>query len=86
MSNPGFLEYIKKQKPRLWQSLVSAQTRGLVFIDEENDSITATNRLLLTYPDLHEIINDLVNQWAKQTSTALPILQNETTSDGVVYG
>ena len=54
---------IKKDAPKLWRTLKTAQAEGLMFIDEKNDSITATNRLLLTYPDLHETINQIIDHW-----------------------
>ncbi len=59
----GFIESIKENQPVLWQSIKSASEKGLIVIDEETDAITATNRLLLTYPDLHEVLAFLTNQW-----------------------
>ena len=58
-----FLEYVKKESPEIWSALKRAEGLGLVHIDEENDAVTATNRLLLTYPDLHEVINFLTETW-----------------------
>ena len=61
-----FIESIKQTQPQLWQSIeVNAKT-GLIVIDEESDAITATNRLLLTYPDLHLTITSLINSWNDQ--------------------
>lgn len=62
----GFLENIKKTEPLLWQSIEKTSKEGLIFIDEQNDSITPTNRLLLTYPDLHETISVLINSWSER--------------------
>lgn len=59
----GLLMHIKKDAPKLWRSLKLAQADGLLFIDEKTDAITATNRLLFTYPDLHETINQIVDHW-----------------------
>ena len=63
MKGHSYIEYVKEKEPGIWASLEAAAKDGLVYIDEENDAITATNRLLLTYPDLHEVINYLVGDW-----------------------
>ena len=60
----GYIQFVKHNEPNIWGALQRAADEGLVFIDEAHDSITATNRLLLTYPDLHEVINMLCDQWA----------------------
>ncbi|MDX2470972.1 MAG: hypothetical protein QNL04_10400 [SAR324 cluster bacterium] len=70
MQPNSYIEYVKTKEPRMWASLEGAAKEGLIFIDEKNDAITATNRLLLTYPALHEIINYLVGEWkAEQAKT-----------------
>jgi hypothetical protein len=67
----GILASMKEDAPNLWDALEKAQSNGLIFIDEIHDSITATNRLLLTYPDLHEMINQIVDHWTwKGSDTA----------------
>jgi hypothetical protein len=67
MEQIGFIESIKQTQPALWDSIVSNAKTGLIVIDEKNDAITATNRLLLTYPDLHLAISSLINSWNEQT-------------------
>jgi hypothetical protein len=64
--NKGFLQSIKETQPQLWQTIEKTSKDGLIIIDEENDAITATNRLLWTYPDLHETISVLINQWSER--------------------
>ncbi|MBD3840787.1 MAG: hypothetical protein IE909_02700 [Campylobacterales bacterium] len=59
----GFLKSIQQNHPDLWASIVKNSQSGLILIDEQNDSITATNRLLFTYPGLHEAITTLLNSW-----------------------
>lgn len=61
-----FTGYLKNEQPRLWESLCNAAEEGLIVIDEANDSVTATNRLLLTYPDLHTVLSFLVDTWVKR--------------------
>ena len=63
MKDDGFLKSIQKTHPELWASILQTSKSGLIIIDEENDSITATNRLLFTYPDLHETLSVLINEW-----------------------
>lgn len=65
-NTPGLLASIKAGAPRLWESLEHAATLGLIFIDEEHDAVTATNRLLLTYPDLHGVLNQIIDHWSSQ--------------------
>ena len=60
----GYVQYVKEQQPQMWASFERAATEGLIFIDEENDAITATNRLLLTYPGLHDVLAMLAQDWA----------------------
>lgn len=62
-NDSGFLKSIQTTHPNLWESILASSKSGLIVIDQQNDSITATNRLLLTYPDLHEAISTLVNEW-----------------------
>ena len=64
IGEPSLLLEIEKDAPKLWKTLKSAQEEGLLFIDEKTDSITATNRLLLTYPDLHETLNQIIDHWS----------------------
>ena len=59
----GFIESIKQQQPGLWKMIHDTAQSGMIVIDEENDSVTATNRLLWTYPDLHLTISSLINSW-----------------------
>jgi hypothetical protein len=59
----SFLEDIKKTQPELYASLKKYADDGLFVIDEQNDAITATNRLLFTYPDLHLALSTLINSW-----------------------
>lgn len=60
----SFTSYLQEHQPKIWHSLVEAAKDGLVLIDEEKDSVTATNRLLLTYPDLHGVLSLLIDNWA----------------------
>jgi len=62
----GLLASIKAGAPKLWESLEHAAGLGLIFIDEEHDAVTATNRLLLTYPDLHGVLNQIIDHWSSQ--------------------
>lgn len=66
-----FLHYVQLEHPAMWESLLRAQGMGLIHIDEENDAITATNRLLLTYPDLHEVLNVITESWVKEKSAKI---------------
>ncbi|MGK5092053.1 hypothetical protein WDW89_08595 [Deltaproteobacteria bacterium TL4] len=65
MLEPSYIESIKQEQPLLWQSILSAADQGLILIDHENDAISATNRLLLTYPGLHEVLAYLNDQWVE---------------------
>ncbi|HCY85563.1 MAG TPA: hypothetical protein DHV36_10550 [Desulfobacteraceae bacterium] len=62
---PGMLATIRQQSPELWKALKNGESQGLIFLDEANDAVSATNRLLLTYPDLHEVVNQIVDQWTR---------------------
>lgn|GEM_PF-2061955 len=55
----------QKKNPAIWAKLEYAAQEGLVYIDVDSDAVTASNRLLLTYPDLHEVLSTLINQWAE---------------------
>jgi hypothetical protein len=67
MSEPtGLIEHLKTRQPATWAMLELAALDGLVVIDEETDAVTATNRLLLTYPGLHDILATLTNAWAER--------------------
>ena len=59
----GFIESIKQEQPALWELIKLHSKSGLIVVDEENDAISATNRLLWTYPGLHEAINTIINNW-----------------------
>lgn len=64
----SYINYLKLEQPGIWQSILRAADEGLIFVDEENDSVTATARLLLTYPDLHEVLNMLTENWLQEKS------------------
>jgi hypothetical protein len=61
-----FISHLKSKHQTTWQTLVGAANDGLVFIDEENDAVTATNRLLFAYPGLHEALQRLTDEWAER--------------------
>lgn len=61
------IEHLKTRQPATWALLKAAAADGLVVIDEETDPFTATNRLLLTYPGLHDTLATLTNAWAERT-------------------
>jgi len=63
----GLIEHLKTRQPRTWALLQQAAREGLVAIDEQTDALTATNRLLLTYPGLHDAIATLANAWAERS-------------------
>jgi hypothetical protein len=63
----GFIESIKQTQPALWQSIEENAKTGLIVIDVKNDAVTATNRLLITYPDLHLTLSSLIYSWNEQT-------------------
>ncbi|MGN7610979.1 hypothetical protein ACQZV8_02730 [Magnetococcales bacterium HHB-1] len=61
----GFIDHVKNNHPQMWALIHKTATEsGLIIVDEENDAITASNRLLWTNPVLHECISTLVNEWA----------------------
>lgn len=72
----GFIDYIKIRNPSVWASLEYAAQEGLVYIDADSDAVTASNRLLLTYPDLHEVLSTLINQWAESAEIDHGFLHN----------
>jgi len=59
----GFIKSIKQSQPDLWKAILEHTKTGLIVIDEQNDAVTATNRLLITYPDLHLTLSSLINSW-----------------------
>ena len=69
MAVSSFIESMKTDQPMIWAKLLEAAADGLVFIDEETDAVTATNRLLLTYPDLHDLLNFFTDQWVEMEMT-----------------
>lgn len=80
--NTSYLTYIKQQQPQIWKELTKAKEEGLIYIDEVNDAISASNRLILTYPGLHDILNTLNDIWISSHAEiigqmALNQLQNQ---------
>ena len=73
-NSPGLLAFIKAGAPKLWESLEHAAALGLIYIDEEHDAVTATNRLLLTYPDLHGVLNQIIDHWSSQAGGGMDAL------------
>lgn len=63
ITDTSYINYLKLEQPEIWQSILRAEKDGLIVIDQETDSVTATNRLLLTYPGLHDVLNLLVEGW-----------------------
>jgi hypothetical protein len=60
----SFIEYVKNKQPAMWDLIrMTAEKDRLIVIDEENDAVTATNRLLWTNPGLHECLSTIVNEW-----------------------
>ncbi|ABK42904.1 hypothetical protein Mmc1_0378 [Magnetococcus marinus MC-1] len=68
----GFIDYVKTTQPKMWELIrKTADESGLIVVDEANDAITATNRLLWCNPVLHDCLATLVDQWCgKQTTPA----------------
>ncbi len=75
-TSQGFIDYIKIKRPSVWTSLEYAAQEGLVYIDIDSDAVTASNRLLLTYPDLHEVLSVLINQWAESAESGHDFLHD----------
>lgn len=69
-----FIDYLKCEQPKIWESISSAAADGLIVIDEGNDAVTATNRLLLTYPDLHTVLNLLVENWIRKKTEEMSLM------------
>ena len=65
MKKYSLIESIKVVQPQLWEVIQSAAKEGLIVLDEGSDAITATNRLLLTYPGLHEVLAFITDQWVE---------------------
>lgn len=59
----GFIEFIQTKQPLVWAMIQNASTDGLIVVDVENDAVTATNRLIWTYPGLHDALNAIINEW-----------------------
>lgn len=72
----SFISSLQREQPQLWQTIVSAANEGLIIIDQENDAVTATNRLLLTYPGLHDILAFITNQWTENQMNTKKHFQN----------
>lgn len=68
-SDTSYINYLKMEQPEIWQSILGAEKEGLIIINEETDSVTATNRLLLTYPGLHDTLNMLVEGWTQKKAS-----------------
>jgi len=66
----GLIEHLKARQPATRALLKRAALDGIVVIDEETDAITATNRLLLTYPGLHDTLAALTNARAERSFEA----------------
>lgn len=65
----GFISELKNQQPLVWQLLQQAEVEGLIHIDESVDAITPTNRLLWTYPGLHEVLVRIINELIENQHT-----------------
>jgi hypothetical protein len=63
-----FIGKIKKEQPALWEQMVKIAKDGLIVIDEKNDAVTATNRLLWTYPGIHDALSTIINEWSNRHS------------------
>lgn len=61
-----FIPYLQTRHPAVWRTLLIAAADGLVVIDEANDAVTATNRLLLAYPGLHDFLTRMTDEWAER--------------------
>ncbi|MFC1652437.1 hypothetical protein ACFL3F_01835 [Planctomycetota bacterium] len=61
----GFLDFLHKEHRAIWTALKIAEQENLVHMDTETDAISGTNRLLLTYPGLHDVLSLLTNEWAE---------------------
>lgn len=81
IESQGFIGYLKKKNPAVWYSLECAAREGLVYIDIDSDAVTASNRLLLNYPDLHEVLSTLINQWAESADPTFGFLQDILTEE-----
>ncbi|MBF0371351.1 MAG: hypothetical protein HQL52_18065 [Magnetococcales bacterium] len=65
----GFIEFVKNRQPGMWTLIEKARENGLIVVDEANDAITATNRLMWTNPVLHDCLATLVDQWTRTHET-----------------
>ena len=63
----SFLEHLKTQQPSVWALLQQAASEDLIVIDTEGDAITPSNRFLLTYPGLHNVLKRIINSWAEDS-------------------
>ena len=70
MTTDSFIHFLKHDRPDVWEALLGAQRQGLIMIDEENDAVTATNRLLWTYPGLHGALSTILNDWTENRMDA----------------
>ena len=69
----GFLHYLKTKRAAEWLALKKAEAEGLIFINEEQDSVCSNNRLLSSYPTLQDMIACLLNDWVEQEPSPCPI-------------
>ena len=70
MKENGFIHHLQTKQPAVWQLICSASEEGLINIDVDCDCVTATNRLLWSYPGLHEVLSHIINHWTENISTA----------------
>ncbi len=73
----GYIHFIKEKHHEIWNLIKkTSEETGLILIDEENDAITATNRLLWTNPCLHECLSTMVNEWTNDHVSEEEFFQN----------
>jgi hypothetical protein len=64
MASSGFIDYLKSKEPATWALIKqTAETSDLIVVDEGSDSVTASNRLLWTYPGIHQALSTIINAW-----------------------
>lgn len=67
----GLISELKNQQPLVWQLLQQAEQEGLIVIDESVDAMTPTNRLLWTYPGLHQVLIRIINELTENQNSDL---------------
>lgn len=83
MQTRGFIDSLKQDQPQLWALILKAGEDGLIMVDEPNDAVTATNRLLLTYPGLHDLLAYFTDQWIAESTqqvNMIALLQGDAES------